>query len=860
MLRIVTLLILILGVTSLSAQEGAIRFRHLLDRDDLSSNSVLSIYQDYRGFMWFGTRDGLNRYDGYEFKSYFNSLEDSTSISDNQINIIFEDSHRNLWIGTGNGLNQFDREKDHFVRFKSGKGHHSLSHPYIKTICEDSDGKIWVGTGRGLNMINVKTGIVNQVLSVSREDNNDTTLNVDNIFEDSNGNLWICTRGGLYLSKKGKLEAYYLYSRGKDRAAEWIRVILEDQRGNLWIATEQNGVFLLNHETNKIDNYIHEKDNSNSLINNRVRTIFEDGDGRIWFGTREGLSIFNPETGLFQNFEHNKYDPSSLSQNSIRDISSDDADGIWIATYAGGVNYYHPRSSMFIHVTEEFGTTNTLSFNKITFLYKDREDNLWIGTEGKGLNRNIEKLGTFNHFINTESDRYIALDNIRSISEADNGILWLGTIGGLSRFDKQKNEFTNFIHNPTDTNSLSFNQVHATLIDRNGKLWIGTNGGGLSRYVPELNGFRHYPQSNDPYSPIANNINVLLEDTDGKLWMGTHAGLDCFDPVTERFAELPDISGTRKIMPSIRILCLFEDSHGRFWIGSEGRGLLLLNRYDYSIRKFTKNDGMPNNVVNAILEDDNSNLWISTNRGISRLSFKENLGDEETQISIRNFNESEGLQGLQFYPNCAFKDKEGRLYFGGVNGYNVFFPDQISDALTTPQVLFTDFKIKYISAKINEKGSPLLKDISETRNVTLNYSQKEFSITFAGLNYLNPENVYYSYRLEGMDNKWNYLGNQRTITFTYLTPGEYKLMVRASNNPKSWGQDYSSLTIKVLSPPWKSWWAYLLYIFIGTVIFLGILLYSYRWLRLKNKLAFEHLNREKEKELHQIKTKFFTDT
>ena len=170
--------------------------------------------------MWFGTRDGLNRYDGYEFKSYFNSLEDSTSISDNQINIIFEDSHRNLWIGTGNGLNQFDREKDHFVRFKSGKGHHSLSHPYIKTICEDSDGNIWVGTARGLNMINVKTGIVNQVLSVSREDNNYTTLNVDNIFEDSNGNLWICTRGGLYLSKKGKLEAYYLYSRGKDLAAE----------------------------------------------------------------------------------------------------------------------------------------------------------------------------------------------------------------------------------------------------------------------------------------------------------------------------------------------------------------------------------------------------------------------------------------------------------------------------------------------------------------------------------------------------------------------------------------------------------------------------------------------------------------
>jgi len=859
MFRCVTLLISIFLLNPVFSQQGALRFRHLVDKDGLSSNSVLSICQDYRGFMWFGTRDGLNRYDGYEFRVYKNDSDDSTSISDNNVNIVFEDSHENLWIGTGNGLNRFDRAKNRFFRVMPEKDRFSLSNEFVKTIHEDRKGNIWIGTSGGLNKLNVKSGIINQFISVLDKENNAKILNVDNIYEDSRGNLWIGARNGLYLFRNGKIEPYYLYTSGKDHHLEWIRVILEDRRGDLWIATEQNGVFLLNYATKEIVNYIQEQDNKNSLINNRVRTIFEDWDGTIWFGTREGLSIFDPGTNKFRNYEHSKYDPSSLSHNSIRDITGDNAHGIWIATYAGGVNYYHRNNSIFIHIKEEFGTTNTLSYNKISYLCKDRESILWIGTEGRGLNRYNENQGTFHQFINSGSDRHNALDNIKSITEADNGILWLGTIGGLSRFNKQKIEFLNFIHDPADTNSLSFNQVHSTLIDCNGNLWIGTNGGGLDRYIPELNGFRHHRNSDDPSSLISNNINVLLEDSKGKLWIGTQAGLDCYDPDNDRFIEFPDISGRRRIMPSTRILALFEDSHRRFWIGTEGRGLLLLNRFDYSLRNFTEKDGLPNNVVNAILEDNKSNLWISTNRGISRLSFNESLGDGETRVSIKNFNEIEGLQGLQFYPHSAFKDIEGRLYFGGINGYNVFFPEQISDTLTTPQVVFTDFKIKYVSAKIDEEGSPLVKDISETEKVTLNYFQREFSVTFAGLNYLNPENIYYSYRLKGVDDQWNYLGNQRTITFAYLTAGEYELMVQASDNPNSWGKDYSSVMIKVLSPPWKSWWAYLLYALIGTGIIVGILLYTYRWIRLKNELALELLNKEKEKELHQMKIRFFTD-
>ena len=866
MFRSVTLLITFFLVSSLYAQEQHLRFRHLMDKDDLSSNSVLSICQDYRGFMWLGTRDGLNRYDGYEFRVYSNDLDDSTSISNDHVNIIYEDSRKNLWIGTGRGLNLFDRSKDRFVRFKPGKDSLSLSYEYVKTILEDNEGNIWVGTSRGLNRLNPESKVITQFISVPDEQNTSAILNVNNLYEDSRGNLWIGARNGLYLFKSGKLEPYYLNPATKEPAAVWIRKMYENKTGNLWIATEQHGVFLLNCETGEIVNYLHNKHNKNSLINNRVRTIFEDWDGRIWFGTFEGLSIFDPETSKFQNYEHSKYDPTSLSQNSIRDIIGDDAHGIWIATYAGGVNYYHRNNNIFIHIKEEFGTTNTLSYSEISYLYKDSEDILWIGTNGRGLNRHNETQGTFQQFVNSGSDQHIALDNITSLTEADNGILWLGTLGGLSRYNTQTFEFLNFIHDPADSNSLSYNQVHATLIDSKGNLWVGTNGGGLERYVPELNGFIHHRQSDEPSSIISNAINVILEDAEGKLWIGTHAGLDCFDPAANRFVELPDISGPRRIMPSTRIVTLFEDSHGRFWIGTQGRGLLLLNKYDYTLSSFTEKDGLPNDVVNAILEDDQSNLWISTNRGISRLSFDESLGDEEMRVSIKNFNESEGLQGLQFYSRCAFKDKEGRLYFGGVNGYNVFFPEQISDTLLTPKVVFTDFKIKYQTVKIDAEGSPLVKDISETENVTLDYSQREFSITFAGLNYLNPENIYYSYRLSGIDDQWIDIGNQRTITFAYLTPGQYELMVRASDDPvrasddpNSWGNDYSYLKINVLPPPWRSWWAYLLYALVSTGILIGILFYTYRWLRLKNELALELINKEKEKELHQMKTRFFTD-
>ncbi|HEC44737.1 MAG TPA: hybrid sensor histidine kinase/response regulator [Bacteroides sp.] len=859
MFRGTSFLIILLLATSISAQDRVLRFRHLMDRDDLSSNSVLSICQDYRGFMWFGTRDGLNRYDGYEFRTYYNDPDDSTSISANHVNVVFEDSQQNLWIGTSTGVNRFDREKDRFVRIELGRGIYSLSNEYIKSIKEDREGNIWVSTSSGFNIINPETGRIKHFLTVTDEENNEIRLNVESTTDDSRGNNWICSRTGLYMLIDDKITPYPLKSSGNTNEDIWTRELMEDKEGNLWIATERNGVFRLNYSTNEITNYRQEQ-GQNSIINNRVRTIFENPDGTIWFGTREGLSVFDPETGKFQNFENNKYNPSTISHNSVRDIAGDHEQGIWIATYAGGVNYYHANNNIFHHVKEEFGGTNTLAYSSISYLYKDRKNILWIGTEGKGLNAHDESQGGFRQFINSGSDEHIGLDNIKSISDADNGILWLGSVGGLIRFNIRTAEFINYFHDPADTNSLSFNQVHSTIIDSRGNLWVGTNGGGLDRYIPDINGFLHNMHSNDPSSLIHNNIDVLLEDSEGKIWIGTQAGLDCFDPDKNRFLKFPDIFGERRIMPrGSRILALFEDSRGRLWVGTEGKGLLLLNRHNYSFSSLTTKDGLPNNVVNAIIEDENSDLWISTNRGISRISYEESLGDEETEIIIRNFNESEGLQGLQFYPRCALKDKEGRIYFGGINGYNVFLPDEISYTSLTPSIVFTDFRNKFGSAKIGEEGSPLDKAISETREVTLEYSQREFSVSFAGLNYLNPENIYYSYTIEGSDGYWNNLGNQRTITFASLTAGDYELMVRASDDPNNWGEEYSSLMITVLPPPWRSWWAYLLYAMIGLGIFTGIMLYYNRWFRMKNELAIELLNKVKEEELHQIKTRFFTD-
>ncbi|RLD60672.1 MAG: hypothetical protein DRI95_15180 [Bacteroidetes bacterium] len=850
--RIISLLFTIVLSSTISAQQESIKFRHLDDNNGLSNNSVLSVCQDYKGFMWFGTRYGLNRYDGHEFKIFNPVFNDTTSISSSHINKIFEDKQKNLWIATRNGLNRYNRDKDQFIRVKLEGDSIFTTNTYLTCITEDKNGNIWVAGPSGLSKIKNKKGKVTLSKSYKLIENR-----INRLFVDGTNKLWIACNTGLYLMNDENIKPFEIFISGKNITNILVNDICEIKNGDLLIGTENMGLIILNPNTHEAVNYKYLSNNKNSIINDRVRKVFEDDKGNIWIGTRYGLSIYNLANKNFINYSQNIIQQGSLSHNSVKDIYRDNSGGIWIATYAGGLNYFHPGNNMFKHVKEEFGIANTLSYNKVSYLYKDNSEVLWIGTEGRGFNSLDELKGTFKHYSNFD-DHYEALDNIKSISEAIDDVLWIGTNGGLVKFDMKKESLKSFVHNPADTNSLSFNQIHTTLIDERGKLWIGTNGGGLDLFLPESNTFKHFQKNNNFESILSNNINYLLEAKDGKLWIGTESGLDCFNPVSQKFIRQDSTKQTKHIIPANKILVLYEDTDNYLWIGTEGNGLICLNKSDFSKNTYNLENGLANNVINAIEEDENKNIWISTNKGISKLSLNRNSSQIKL-ITVKNFYKTDGLQNNQFSYRSSLRDKMGKMYFGGFEGYNTFYPNQVKDTILTPTVVFTDFKINYKTVKLGEENSPIKKSISETKKIILQYFQRQFSLTFVGLNYINPDNVYYSYMLTGFDNQWVFTDKQRTISFTQLEAGTYDLRVRASDNPNIWGSKYSILKITVLPPPWKTWWAYLAYTIVALIIFASILFYINKWLILKNKFAFEKHSKEKEKELYQNKVRFFTD-
>jgi len=850
--RIISLLFTIVLSSTISAQQKPVKFRHLDDNSGLSNNSVLSVCQDYKGFMWFGTRYGLNRYDGHEFKIFNPVFNDTSSISSSHINKVFEDKQRNLWIATRNGLNLYDRDKDQFIRIVLEDSLFTAN-TYLTSIAEDKNGGIWLAGSGGISKISVKNGKV--ILSKNYELIGNK---INRLFVDRTNKLWIAGNTGLYVMEKGNIRPFKIIILGKSVTNILVNDIYELKNGDFAIGTENIGLIFLNTNTHEAVNYKYSSTNKNTVINDRVRKIFEDDNGNVWIGTRYGLSIYNLANKNFKNYSQNIIQPGSLSHNSVKDIYQDISGGIWIATYAGGLNYFHPRSNIFKHVKEEFGRSNTLSYNKVSYLYKDKSGILWIGTEGRGLNRLDERTGIFKLYSSFD-DHYEALDNIKSISEDINNVLWIGTNGGLVKFDMEKGSLESFVHNPTDTNSLSFNQIHTTLIDKSGKLWIGTNGGGLNLYLPELDLFKCFTKDDNYESILSNNINYLLEAKDGKLWIGTESGLDCFNPVSQKFIRQNSTKQTKHIIPANKILVLYEDSDNYLWIGTEGNGLICLDKSNFTTTIYNRQeDGLANNIVNAIEEDDNKNIWVSTNKGISKLSL--NRGSSIIKlITIKNYNKTDGLQSNQFSYRSSFKDNTGKMYFGGIEGYNTFYPNQVKDTILTSGVVFTDLKLNYKTVKLNEENAPIKKNISETKEIILQHFQRQFSLTFVGLNYINPDNVYYSYMLTGFDKQWVFTDKQSTISFTQLQAGKYELRVRASDNPNIWGNNYSKLKIIVLPPPWETWWAYLAYSIITILILGSILFYSSKWLMLKNKLAFEKHSKEKEKELYQNKVRFFTD-
>lgn len=808
------------------SQERHIRFEHIGTDNGLSQSNVICILQDRRGFMWFGTRDGLNKYNGYAFTVYKNDANDSHSISNNFIRAIIESKNGDIWVATMGGVCRYNREKDQFTRFKHDpKDNYGLSSDFVTSLLEDSRGNIWIGTEGGLNMYDEKK---NQFVHFTYNWNDKKGLSdgyVRYIFEDSQQNLWVCTfNGGINLfNRKDKTFARFQHDEKDSRSisSNNVYTMFEDSKRRLWVGTDGGGLDLFNKADWGFRHLKHDDQNSNGLAGNSVYAINEDNENNLWIGTENGgLNILDPSTGIFHTYLNDLADNTSLSNNSVYCIYKDGRSNMWIGTFNGGVNLVNPDVLRFAHY-KHILSKNSLSDNNVLCIYEDSQKNIWIGTDGGGLNLFDPQTDLFTHLQHEKNNNNsICGDYILSVCEDSKGNLWIGTWGdGVTVFNKTKGSFTHFKNNPSDSSSLSNNNAWKIFEDREKNIWIGTYGGGLNLLNPGNNSFIRYQYDENNKTGISsNNVQSIFEDREGKLWISTDGGgLNQFDKMKNSFIHfLQDDKNNSIINNSAG--SIYEDNKGNLWIGTMA-GLSCLDKKRTWFTNYTTTDGLPNNVIFGILEDQKGNLWISTNKGISRF--------DPLKKIFKNFVASDGLQSNEFKQQAYCKSADGSMYFGGNNGFNCFFPDNIQDRSFDPPLVITGFQIfnQDVPVSNDAKISLLNKSITETKEITISYKQSVISFEFASLNYTIPEKKQYAYMLEGFDTKWNDIGTKRAVTYTNLDPGKYVFKVKGLNNDGSWSETVTSLQLTITPPFWLTWW----FKTIAILFILGCLVGFYRF-------------------------------
>jgi signal transduction histidine kinase/CheY-like chemotaxis protein/ligand-binding sensor domain-containing protein len=800
--------ILLAAATFAFAQNQQLHFTHFGTAEGLSELNPNCLLQDSRGFIWIGTADGLNRYDGYKFKIFRNEAKDNTSIGNNYVQDIIEDKEGNIWVATvGGGLNKFDRNTNRFHRYlHNEKDKSSISSNFVSKVAFDRSGKIWVATQKdGLNLFDPKTGksihYINTSDSTSLADNSVMTVYVDH--ED---NVWIGTdnEGLCLFNRRSNNFTRFKNSPSNPQSISGNKVtaIFEGSRHNLWVGTQGAGLNLYNATTHSFKHFVNDPHNKNSLVHNSIQSIAEDDSHNLWIGTENGgLSIYTPEWDQFLSYYHDDIDNTTLASNSIDIILKDRAGNMWIGVFGGGIDLYKKNTSNFEHYKHNM-LPNSLSNDFVLSLYEDKYYNIWVGTDGGGLNMFNLKSGNFTVYKNNPADKNsISGNNILDIKPDDQGNIWIGTWGnGVNVMDLATKRFKIFKHDPANQNSLSGDNIYAIAQTPDKKIWLGSFGDGLNLYQPGTNTFVHFKNvEKDPKSLGSDRINSLLSDSKGNLWIGTDdAGLNLFDPKTNSFIRFPHNDHTNSIS-SNTILHLFEDRLGNIWICT----LSGLNKFDPLSRHFTvfkTKDGLPNDYAQAILQDDKGHLWVSTNNGISMYDPKTN--------KFKNYTTEDGLQGDEFKQHAALKSSTGAFYFGGVNGFNSFFPDHIVHSPYNPPLVLTDFEVfnrPVDVAKNDNDPSPLKKDISETKSISLSHDQSVIAIEYASLDYLSPRKKNYAYILENFDKVWNYVGNKNTAVYTNLPPGDYTFKVKSQSSSGEWSKALV-LKVTVIPPFWLTWW------------------------------------------------------
>jgi PAS domain S-box-containing protein len=807
---------------ALQAQEEPFQVRRLANQEGLSQNAVNCIIQDRKGFMWIGTQDGLNQYDGLRFTVYASDPEDPHSLPDGNILALHEDGQGNIWIGTlAGGLNRLDRETRKITSFRYERGNpNSLANDRVTSICEDNSGHLWVGTyGGGLDRFDPASKKFTHYRNDLKNPNSLINDRINCLIRDSSGLLWVGTFDGLDRFNPGSGEFVHFRHDPHDAASlndNQVVAICEDRSGNLWIGTENGGLneYLLRQKI--FISFGNNTQDPLSFSSNSIRALFKDSRGLIWIGTRRGgLSLLNSETHKVTRYRYDAKNPNGLSSDDIRFFYEDRTGMIWIGTFGGGLNCYNPAKKAFIHYTRQEGDPQSLAGYAVRAIYQDRLGNFWIGTFN-GLNRFDPKTKRFNLYqYNPGASQGLSSNLVYCITEDRQGALWVGTQGGgLNRFDPRANLWTHYLHNPKNPGSLSDDIVNTIFFNRGGVLWVGTLLG-LDRFDRSKNSFSHYQNDpNDPASLSDNDVRVVYEDRSGKMWIGTrNGGLNAFDRSTGKFRRYQHDPENPQGLSNNCVFCIHEDRSGIIWLATRGGGLSRFNPATETFSHYTVKQGLPNNVVYGILEDDPGNLWLSTNRGLA--CFNPN-----TQ-KIKKYDVRDGLQSNEFNFGAYCKAKNGEMLFGGINGFNIFHPSDLKDNPHIPPVVITDFQIFNKSVPLGQGpgGRPILKKcITESEAVTLSYGENVFSFEFAALDFIMPDRNEYAYKMDGFEKDWNYVGQRHFVTYTNLPPGRYVFRAKGSNNDGVWNEEGVALKITITPPFTQTIW------FRGGAILAGLLL------------------------------------
>lgn len=793
-------------------------FRHYEVENGLSNNTVFCSVQDKNGFMWFGTKDGLNRFDGYQFKIFHITNRDTGSLSRDLISSLVIDNNGTLWIGSQKGLFRFDQQNERLVPFLD-------SIRDINNLLIDRSGQLWITSGLTLCRYNFNN---KQFTLFPTGKYFETT----SFTETEHGEMWFSSTNGFihrYEPATNTFTKFNVFEKSPPAATNWVYRILANKKGYIYIGTSAQGIKQFNLATFTYKDILTYNADKTTIY---VRDIARTSDDEIWFATESGIFILNQWTGKFQNLKKKFLDPYTLSDNAIYTIYQDGEGGIWAGTYFGGLNYFPKQYFSFQKFFPDY-SKNSISGSAVREICEDHEGNIWIATEDAGISKLNPWTKEIQHFSPDGTPTGISNSNIHGLLVIGND-LWIGTFEhGLDIMDIRTGKVKKHYKAGPGPHDLKSNFILNMLQTKSGAIYLATSNG-VFRYDPATDGF-----ARDPGLPVNGFFSSLLEDNEGNIWMSSHgSGIFYYNPITGATGNLTYQPNNRNSLPTDVVNALYLDSRNRIWCATEGGGLAQLSQDKKQFRRFSTKEGFSSNFIYKILEDSEKKLWVTTSKGLVNMDL-----DGKNKIVYTKTN---GLLNDQFNYNSGYRGKDGRLYFGSVRGMITFNPANFYQSKFVAPVFITGFQVHNKELEIGD-NSHLKNSIIHTNKITLPHDQSSFSIDFAAVSFTYPERTEYKYKMEGMDKEWTYLTSNRKVYFTNIKPGEYVFKLQAAGTGFK-GTHERDLIIKILPPFWATNLAYVIYTILG-------LLLLYYIVRTYHNV---HENK-KAKEIYEAKIDFFTN-